>query len=156
MSATNTTSPAPAEAAAWPARSSVAAPRNLRRLAALLEDDCLKPDAGDHIAEAAEALRELSEPHDTAPDGTLAALAHLLRVLESDALSMRETLAKATPTALTDVVGDALALMSWRLDFAAKLAGGPDLHQMPDEERLLPGSALALLDASAAAAGGAA
>ena len=57
------------------------------------------------------------QPDDTAPAGTLAALALLLEDLRTDADALRELLADAEPTALHAVAGDALALMSWRLAF---------------------------------------
>ena len=59
---------------------------------------------------------------DTAPAGTLAALALLLEDLRTDADALRELLANAEPTALHAVAGDALALMSWRLAFGQGIA----------------------------------
>ena len=59
---------------------------------------------------------------DTAPAGTLAALALLLADLRTDADALRELLADAEPTALHVVAGDALALMSWRLAFGQGIA----------------------------------
>ena len=62
------------------------------------------------------------QPDDTAPAGTLAALALLLEDLRTDADALRELLANAEPTALHAVAGDALALMSWRLAFGQGIA----------------------------------
>ncbi len=62
------------------------------------------------------------QPDDTAPAGTLAALALLLEDLRTDADALRELLADAEPTALHAVAGDALALMSWRLAFGQGIA----------------------------------
>lgn len=59
---------------------------------------------------------------DTAPAGTLAALALLLADLRTDAEALRELLAGAEPTALHVVLRDALALMSWRMSFGQGIA----------------------------------
>lgn len=68
------------------------------------------------------ADRLTPSPDDTAPAGTLAALALLLEDLRTDADALRELLADAEPTALHAVAGDALALMSWRLAFGHGIA----------------------------------
>lgn len=83
----------------------------------------MRPDNITSRAPAGAAARPL-EPEDTAPAGTLNALAMLFSNLETSADALRELLQQTdSPTALTEVVADALALMCWRCDFGRKLAG---------------------------------
>lgn len=78
------------------------------------------------------------EPDDTAPAGTLAALALLLTDLESDVDALRELLRQSdNPTALTHVLSDALAVVCWRCDFGRKLAGSTAVPLATDEQRFI-------------------
>lgn len=78
------------------------------------------------------------QPDDTAPAGTLAALALLFSDLETSADALRELLQQTdSPTALTEVVADALALMCWRCDFGRKLAGSTAAPLATEEERFI-------------------
>lgn len=78
------------------------------------------------------------QPDDTAPAGTLAALALLFSDLETSADALRELLQQTdSPTALTEVVADALALMCWRCDFGRKLAGDTGVPLATEEERFI-------------------
>lgn len=80
---------------------------------------------------------------DAAPAGTLAALAMLFSDLERDAENLRELLrAAAEPTALHEIVADALTLLAWRCDFGRKLAGDTGTSAST-EERLVPPLVLA-------------
>ncbi|NRT55194.1 hypothetical protein [Sphaerotilus uruguayifluvii] len=75
---------------------------------------------------------------DTAPAGTLAALALLFSDLERDADALRELVRDTLePTALTCVLSDALALLSWRCDFGRKLAGDTGVTTATEEERFI-------------------
>jgi hypothetical protein len=84
-----------------------------------------------------------ADAHDTAEAGTLAALATLFSDLERDAEALRELLRDAEPSALHDVVGNALALLAWRCDFGRKLAGDTGIALATTEERLVPPLVLA-------------
>jgi hypothetical protein len=78
------------------------------------------------------------QPDDAAPAGTLDALAMLFSDLETSADALRELLQKTdNPTALTEVVADALALMCWRCDFGRKLAGSTAVPLDTTEERFI-------------------
>lgn len=75
---------------------------------------------------------------DAAPAGTLAALAMLFSDLERDADNLRELLRQAAePTAMNEVIADALALLAWRCDFGRKLAGDDGIPLATTEERLV-------------------
>ncbi len=78
------------------------------------------------------------QPDGTAPACTLAALALLFSDLERDVEALRELVRDTLePTALTHVLSDALALLSWRCDFGRKLAGDTGVPLATEEERFI-------------------
>ena len=76
---------------------------------------------------------------DACPAGTLSALAMLFSDLERDAEALRELLAAvAEPTALHEVLADALTLLAWRCDFGRKLAGDTGTSASTEERLVRP------------------